>query len=89
MKRIFLLAVMIGSMAFASLAAGQQQDDSLFSDKKDTISIDDMNPVFYEAEEENASSCSSTAIIAIVAGVVVVVAAGAYFFVKKRKKLNK
>lgn len=85
MKRIFLLMVLIGSMAFAGLAAGYAQDDELFDDKKDTISIDDMDPVFYEAEEESAKDNSSTMTIVIVAGVVVI-AAGAYFFIKKKKK---
>lgn len=86
MKRIFLLMVLIGSMAFAGIAAGYaQKDDELFEDKKDTISIDDMDPVFYEAEEENAKTDSSTMTIVIIAGVAVVLG-GAYFFIKKKKK---
>lgn len=85
MKRIFLLMVLFGSITFAGLAAGYAQDEELFDDKKDTISIDDMDPVFYEAEEESAKDDSSTMTIVIVAGVLVV-AAGAYFFIKKKKK---
>ena len=85
MKRIFLLMVLIGSMVFAGLATSYAQNDELFEDKKDTISIDDMDPVFYEAEEESAKSDSSTMTIVIIAGVVVVLA-GAYFLTKKKKK---
>lgn len=85
MKRIFLLMVLFGSITFAGLAACYAQDEELFDDKKDTISIDDMDPVFYEAEEESAKDDSSTMTIVIVAGVLVV-AAGAYFFIKKKKK---
>jgi len=84
MKRFFLLMVLFGSMAFAGMAAGNAQDDELFDDKKDTISIDDMDPVFYEAEEENAKSKGSAMTVVIVAGVVVILG-GAYFFMKKRK----
>ncbi len=84
MKRIFLLMVLFGSMAFAGVTAGYAQDEELFDDKKDTVSIDDMDPVFYEAEEENAKSGGSTTVVVIVAGVVVILG-GAYFFMKKRK----
>lgn len=85
MKRFLLLTLMVGSMICAGLASSYAQDDDLFDDKKDTISIDDMDPVFYEAEEEeNAESGNTALIIGIVAGVVVV-AAGAFFIVKKKK----
>ncbi|MDX9882295.1 MAG: LPXTG cell wall anchor domain-containing protein [Prolixibacteraceae bacterium] len=85
MKRFFLLMVLFVSMAIAGMAAGYAQDEELFDDKKDTISIDDMDPVFYEAEEENAKSKSSATAIVIVAGVAVVLT-GVYFFMKKKKK---
>jgi LPXTG-motif cell wall-anchored protein len=85
MKRIFLLMVLVGSMALAGLTTGYAQEDELFDDKKDTISIDDMDPVFYEAEEESAKADSSTTTIVIVAGVVVILV-GAYFLIKKKKK---
>ena len=84
MKRIFLFMVLLGSMTLAGMTAGYAQEDELFDDKKDTISIDDMDPVFFEAEaEEKAESGSSTTIVVIVAGVVVILG-GAYFFMKKR-----
>ncbi len=85
MKRIFLLMALFVSMAFAGTTAGYAQNDELFDDKKDTISIDDMDPVFYEAEEENAKSKGSSTTVVIIAGVAVVLA-GAYFFMKKKKK---
>ena len=81
MKKIILSMVLLGSMAFA----GYAQDDELFEDKKDTISIDDMDPVFFEAEEESAESCDSNMTVIIVAGVAVILA-GAYFLLKKKKK---
>ncbi len=83
MKKIILSLAMIGSMAFAGSAYAQE--DSLFEDKKDTVSIDDMDPVFYEAEEETAPESSSTTTIAIIAGVAVV-AVGAFVVLKKKKK---
>lgn len=83
MKRILLSFALLVGLAFAGMATGYPQDD-LFEDKKDTISIDDMDPVFFEAEEEGTSAGNSTLIIAIVAGVVVI--GGAAFFISKKKK---
>lgn len=83
MKKVLLSFALFASLVFAGYA--QEEDkDKLFEDKKDTVSIDDMDPVFYEAEEEGKASNSNTVIIAVVAGVVVV-AAGAFLFLKKKK----
>lgn len=83
MKKIILSLALIASMAFAGSAYAQE--DSLFEDKKDTVSIDDMDPVFYEAEEETAQEGNSSMTFMIVAGVAVILV-GAYFFAKKKKK---
>lgn len=68
------------------------QDDSVkvVEGPKDTISIDNMDPVYYE--DKATKEPSDTIIYAIIGGIVVVVVVvggggvTAYFFMKKKKK---
>lgn len=84
MKRLMLILALFGFLTIGgfSPAMAQEQQDDLF-EMEDTLSIDDMDPVFYEAEEGSGSSSTTTTILIIVA--VVIVGAGAYYFAKKKK----
>ena len=84
MKKFMLLLALFGFLAVGSFSpvVAQEQEDDLF-EMEDTLSIDDMDPVFYEAEEKSDNS-STTTILIIVA--IAVVGAGAFYFVKKKKK---
>ncbi len=79
MKKLLVLFAVIGLFATASMA--QEDEDILAMD--DTLSIDDMDPVFYEAEEGSSSSSTTTTILIVVG--IVVVAGGVYYFTKKKK----
>ncbi len=79
-----MLALM-GLMFIAGMTKSYAQDDSakVAEEPKDTISIDNMDPVYYE--EEATKESSNTMTYAIVGGIVVVGAA-AFFFIRKKKK---
>ncbi|MGQ7867858.1 LPXTG cell wall anchor domain-containing protein [Sunxiuqinia sp. sy24] len=84
MKRLLLILALFGMMAVGAFSpvVAQAQEEDLF-EMEDTLSIDDMDPVFYEAEEETSGS-NTTAIVGIAA--VIVLGAGVYFVIKKKKK---
>ena len=84
MKKFLLSFALMCSLALSGLTYAQK--DSLFEDKKDTVSIDDMDPVFYEAEEGKTSHGNRTNMIIGGIALVVVACAGAYYFMKKKKK---
>jgi hypothetical protein len=88
MKQLIMLPLLcllfIGGM-YKSFA----QDDSakVAEEPKDTISIDNMDPVYYEDEATKESSYTITYVI--IGGIVVVVVVGggaAYFLLNKKKK---
>jgi LPXTG-motif cell wall-anchored protein len=83
MKKMMMLAL-VGLMFAGSMTRTFAQGDSatVAEEPKDTISIDNMDPVYYEEEETKESS--NTTMYAIVGGIVVV--AGAAFFIMKKKK---
>ena len=84
MKKLLLILALFGMFAIGAFSpvVAQEQDDDLF-EMEDTLSIDDMDPHFYEAEEDTDNSSTITI---IVIAVVVVVGAGVYFVTKKKKK---
>lgn len=84
MKQLFMILVFLGMLAVGGVnpAVAQEQEEDLF-EMEDTLSIDDMDPVFYE---ENEEAKDSNTIIIVVIGAVVVVGAGIYFVSKKKKK---
>ena len=79
-----MLALM-GLMFVTGMTKSYAQDDSakVAEEPKDTISIDNMDPVYYE--EEATKESSNTMTYAIVGGIVVVGAA-AFFFIRRKKK---
>ena len=84
MKKLLFFAV-LGLMLLSGVVSSFAQDDSarIAEEPKDTISIDNMDPKFYE--EEAPEESSSTMTYVIIGGVLVVAAAG-YTFMKKKKK---
>jgi LPXTG-motif cell wall-anchored protein len=82
MKKVILMCSMAGALLLGNFSMAVAQETS---EKKDTISADTADPVYYKAEEEAAEKGGSGKTIAIIAGVVVVAAAGGYFLLKKKK----
>jgi LPXTG-motif cell wall-anchored protein len=88
MKKLMMLAVFglmmtSGMNVFAQDAAATQDSGQIAEEPKDTISIDNMDPVFYEEEATKESSNGTT--YALIGGIVVV-GGIAYFMIKKKKK---
>ncbi len=88
MKKMMMLAIfglmMMGGMNVSAQDATAAQDSAqLAEEPKDTISIDNMEPTFYE--EEATESSSNTTTYALIGGVVVV-GAVAFYVIRKKKK---
>ena len=83
-KLIFfaLLGMLLIGGTVATYAQGQDSTEVATDEPKDTISIDNMDPVYYEDEAPEASNTTTYAII----GGVVVIAAGAFIYLRKKKK---
>lgn len=83
MKKLMMIAAMLGFLAFMNVEPVVAQDEDPLEVEKDTLSIDEMDPVFYEGEQETEDNTTTVAIIVVV---VLVVGGGAYYFIKRRKK---
>jgi LPXTG-motif cell wall-anchored protein len=83
MKKIMLFLVMLGFLAFGAVDKLAAQDEDPLKMEDDTLSIDDMDPVFYEGEEESAGNTTTVAIVVVA---VLVVGGATYYFIKRRKK---
>ena len=84
MKKSIMLAL-LGLLFIGGMTKLYAQDDSakVAEEPKDTISIDNMDPVYYDDEATKESSNTMT--YAIIGGVVVIGGA-AFYFMKKKKK---
>jgi LPXTG-motif cell wall-anchored protein len=84
MKKSIMMAI-VGLMFIGGMTKSFAQEDSatIAEEPQDTISIDNMDPVFYEDEETEEPSNTST--YAIIGGIVVIGGA-AFYFMKKKKK---
>ncbi|HEY3370711.1 MAG TPA: LPXTG cell wall anchor domain-containing protein [Prolixibacteraceae bacterium] len=86
MKKLIMFALLgllfIGGPS-AVFAQGEDSTDVSLDEPKDTISIDKMDPTFYE--EETPAESSNTMTYAIIGGIVVIGGA-AFYFMKKKKK---
>ncbi|MBC8006162.1 MAG: hypothetical protein H7X84_11865 [Verrucomicrobia bacterium] len=82
----FILIALFGLLFFAVpaviFAQGEDSTEVSLDEPKDTISIDDMDPTFYE--EEAPAEESNTTTYAIIAGIVVI--GGVAFYMMKNKK---
>lgn len=65
------------------IAQGEDSVETVIEEPKDTISIDNMDPVYYEDEATEESSNGVT--YAIIGGLVVIGVAAFYFLRKKKK----
>jgi LPXTG-motif cell wall-anchored protein len=83
MKKAVFLWSLLGMLFLGGLNATLAQDET--ADKKDSVSIDDADPVYYDAEEDEGSSGGSTGTILAIVGGVAVIAIGAFYFMKKKK----
>lgn len=83
MKKLMMILAMLGFLAFTSVEPVVAQDEDPLELEKDTLSIDEMDPVFYEGEQEAEDNTTTIAVIVVV---VLVAGGGAYYFIKKRKK---
>lgn len=86
MKKLIIFAL-LGMMFLggAVKAIAQQEDTTKVSDDaNDTISIDKMDPTFYE-DDATAQQSSHTATYAVIGGIVVI-GGVAYYFIRKKKK---
>ena len=83
----FILIALFGLLFFAVptviFAQGEDSTEVSLDEPKDTISIDNMDPTFYEEEApEEISNAVTYAII----GAIVLGGGAAYYFMKNKKK---
>ncbi|NJK93715.1 MAG: hypothetical protein HC830_02320 [Bacteroidetes bacterium] len=82
MKKVVFMISILGMLLLGAVNTVLAQDE--MSERKDTISVDNSDPVFYDAEEDAETKSSGNGlIIGIVAGVVV---AGVVVVLLKKKK---
>jgi LPXTG-motif cell wall-anchored protein len=84
MKKSLILAL-VGLMFVGGMTKSFAQGDSVTvaEEPNDTISIDKMEPVYYEEKEtKESSSIPNYALI----GGIIVVGGAAFFFMRKKKK---
>lgn len=86
MKKAIMFALLgllfIGGPS-AVYAQGEDSTDVTAEEPKDTISIDNMDPVYYE--EEATKESSNTLTYALIGGIVVIGGA-AFYYIRKKKK---
>jgi len=84
MKNLLMLALFV-LLFIGGIAKSYAQDDSakVAEEPKDTISIDNMDPVYYDDQTAKESSHMMT--YAIIGGIVVI-GGGAFYFMKRKKK---
>jgi len=79
------MLALVGLMFVGGMTKSFAQDDSVTvaEGPTDTISIDSMEPIYYEDEETKESSNS---MMYVFVGGIVVVGGAAFFFMRKKKK---
>ena len=84
MRKLIALAL-FGLMFMSGMTKSYAQQDSakVAEEPKDTISVDNMDPKFYE--EEAPKESSNMTMYAVIGGIVVV-AGVAFYFIRKKKK---
>jgi len=93
MKKFILILTVLGFFLQAGIALANTANQDTLQDpkkelvRKDSVSVDDLDPVFYEPELEDPDSNQGTIPVAVYLLVaVVVVGAGTYFFIRSKKK---
>jgi len=82
MKKLLLIFVFSGLLFLGNVCTlkAQQQDPLAI---EDSVSIDEMDPVFYENQDNQQKNNTSIIIIVLAA---IIVAGGVTFYVLKKKK---
>jgi len=83
MKKAVLTFSLLGMLFMGGLNTASAQDET--TDLEDSVSIDDADPVYYDAEDDEGCSGGSAGTILAIVGGVAVVAIGAFYFMKKKK----
>lgn len=84
MKKLLLIFVFTGLLYLSNIfTLKAQQQDPLAID--DSVSIDEMDPVFYE-DQENQQNNNTSTIIIVLAAIIVVGGVTFYILNKKKKK---
>ena len=78
-----LLGFLLMGGSYKVSAQGEDSTEIATDEPKDTISIDNMDPIYYEDEATQESSSGVT--YAIIGGIIVVGGA-AFYFIRKKKK---
>jgi len=84
MKKAIFMYSLFSMLILGGINTTFAQDEK--SEKEDSVSIDDADPVYYDAEEDEGSGSGSTGIILAIVGGIVVVGIGSYLFLRNRKK---
>jgi LPXTG-motif cell wall-anchored protein len=84
MKKLVLMFSVLAMLIMGNVGPLKAQAEE--KEKKDSISIDNADPVFYDAQEDENAKGGKTLIILGIAGGVVIIGLGAYLLMKKRKK---
>ena len=84
MKKSLMLAL-VSLMFVGGMTKSYAQQDSakVAEEPKDTISIDSMDPVYYE---EEATKESSNTMMYVFIGGIVVIGGASFYYIKKKKK---
>jgi len=80
------MIALLGLFLIGGIATSYAQEDTaqfVADEPTDTISIDNMDPIFYEEEAPEETSNGIT--YAIIGGVIVI-GGGAFFYMNKKKK---
>jgi len=84
MKKSLMLALVVLMFVGGMTKLYAQEDSAKVAEQpKDTISIDSMDPVYYE---EEATKESSNTMMYVFIGGIVVVGGAAFYYIKKKKK---
>jgi hypothetical protein len=83
MKRVVVMFSVIALMFLGHFCPIKAQAEE--KEKKDSISVDSTDPVFYDAVEDADTKGSKTGIILGVAGGVIIIGLGTYLLLKKKK----
>jgi len=80
-----MMLALFGLLFIGGMTKSYAQGDSatVAEEPKDTISIDNMDPVYYD--DETTKESSNTLTYAIIGGIVVI-GGGAFYFMKRKKK---
>ena len=80
LARLSVIVFLVAGLGVC-MDTAEQDDDR----KKDSLSIDDMDPIFYSAEDEATEKGGNGVLIGVIIAVVVV-GGGAYMLISRKKK---